>query len=346
MSRITCLLSVFSTLLVGLPVDAQERVAYTTIAEAGADYKVQGEYRGAVRIGGILRSASGLQVIARGEGKFTANLIPGGLAGQGGKLDELIVLEGVTADGVTTLSAEGYTVTLADGVANVTNDAGKKIGKLRHIVRQSVTMGMPAPEQAVVLFDGENTDNLVDAKVTSDGLLMEGVLTKEMVKDFRLHLEFRTPFMPNSLGQARGNSGVYIQRRYEVQVLDSFGLEGVHNECGGVYRQKPPAVNMALPPLVWQTYDIHFRAARFNEAGEKTAKAVITVYHNGVPIHADYELTNKTGAGQPEGPSAMPILLQNHSDPVRFRNIWLVHLDEDAIQPELKTRNRLLEKSE
>ena len=256
------------------------------------------------------------------------------------------MLEGATADGGTTLSAEGYTVTLADGVANVTNDAGKKIGKLRHIVRQSVTMGMPAPEQAVVLFDGENTDNLVDAKVTSDGLLMEGVLTKELVKDFRLHLEFRTPFMPNSLGQARGNSGVYIQRRYEVQVLDSFGLEGVHNECGGVYRQKPPAVNMALPPLVWQTYDIHFRAARFNEADEKTANAVITVYHNGVPIHTDYELTNKTGAGQPEGPSAMPILLQNHSDPVRFRNIRLVHLDEDAIQPELKTRNRLLEKSE
>jgi len=323
----------------------QERVAFTSIGEAGPDYLIQGEYRGAVRLAGVLRSSAGLQVVARGEGKFVANLIPGGLAGQGGKLSEQLELEGQTNDaGVTVLDHENYRVTIANGIASVHNLEGRRIGKLRHIVRQSVTMGMPAPDEAVVLFDGQNTDNLIDAKVTDDGLLMEGVLTRELVKDFRLHLEFRTPFMPNSLGQARGNSGIYIQRRYEVQVLDSFGLEGVHNECGGLYRQKPPLVNMAFPPLVWQTYDIHFRAARFNDAGEKTENAQITVYHNGMAIHEGYELTGKTGAGQPEAPTAMPILLQNHSDPVRYRNIWLVHLDEEAVSGESEKRKRLGDK--
>lgn len=340
MTRLFSLLSLFVFTFISIPTQAQQRVAYTSVAEAGPDYLVQGEYRGGARLSGILRSSSGLQVVARGQGKFVANLIPGGLAGQGGRLDEVVTLEGATVDGVTTLKSEDFTVTIAGGSATVTNQAGKKVGKLRHIVRESVTMGMPAPTEAVVLFDGENTDNLVEAKVTEDGLLMEGVLTKELVKDFRLHLEFRTPFMPNSLGQARGNSGVYIQRRYEVQVLDSFGLEGVHNECGGIYRQKPPELNMAFPPLVWQTYDIQFRAARFNEAGEKTENAQLTVYHNGVAIHTNYELTNKTGAGQPEGPAAMPILLQNHSDPVRFRNVWLVHLDEQQAESAGKSRQR------
>lgn len=320
---------------------AQERVAYTSVEDAGPDYLVQGEYRGAVRLAGLLRSSCGLQVIARGEGNFVANLIPGGLVGQGGKPDEKILLEGHTnAFGVTVLSNEMYAVTISDGVASVHNAAERRIGRLRHIVRQSVTIGMQPPEQAVVLFDGENTDNLVDAKVTENGLLMEGVLTKELVRDFRLHLEFKTPFMPHSLGQARGNSGVYIQRRYEVQVLDSFGLEGLHNECGGLYRQKPPVLNMAFPPLVWQTYDIQFRAARFNESGEKTENAQITVYHNGIAVHEGYKLTGKTGAGQPEAPTRQPILLQNHSDPVRYRNIWLVHLDDSEAVDEGISRKR------
>jgi hypothetical protein len=145
-----------------------------------------------------------------------------------------------------------------------------------------------------------------------------------LVEDFRLHLEFRLPFMPYATGQGRGNSGVYIQRRYEVQILDSFGLEGVANECGGLYRQQPPDVNMCLPPLTWQTYDIWFTAARFDGEGNKTANARITVLHNGVPIHNDYEVVAKTGAGRPEAPEPMPILLQDHGNPVRFQNVWIV----------------------
>jgi hypothetical protein len=131
--------------------------------------------------------------------------------------------------------------------------------------------------------------------------------------------------MPAARGQARGNSGVYIQRRYEVQILDSFGLEGEFNECGALYRQTPPDINMALPPLVWQTYDIWFAPPRFAADGTtKLANARLTVLHNGVPIHWHREITAKTGGGQQEGAQALPIQLQDHGNPVMFRNIWIV----------------------
>src|SRR5690606_40856473 len=109
-------------------------------------------------------------------------------------------------------------------------------------------------------------------------------------------------FMPAARGQARCNSGVYIQRRYEVQILDSFGLEPQFNDCASLYRQRPPALNMCLPPLSWQTYDIEFRAARFDGQGRKIQNARITVRLHGVAGQHKLELTSKTGAGQPAAP--------------------------------------------
>jgi hypothetical protein len=129
--------------------------------------------------------------------------------------------------------------------------------------------------------------------------------------------------MPHARGQGRGNSGVYIQQRYEVQILDSFGLDGANNECGGLYKQQAPALNMCFPPLSWQTYDITFIAARFDAAGKKLSDARITVLHNGEPIHWQYALKDKTGGGKVEGPEALPILFQDHGNPVSFRNIWI-----------------------
>ena len=125
-------------------------------------------------------------------------------------------------------------------------------------------------------------------------------------------------------GQARGNSGVYIQQRYEVQILDSFGLEGVENECGGLYTQTRPDLNMCLPPLAWQTYDIWFTPPQFDDDGKKTANARITALHNGYLIHHHREITAKTGGGKAEGPQPLPINLQDHGNPVMFRNIWIV----------------------
>ncbi|HEV2320191.1 MAG TPA: DUF1080 domain-containing protein, partial [Verrucomicrobiae bacterium] len=143
-------------------------------------------------------------------------------------------------------------------------------------------------------------------------------------QSFTMHLEFMEPFKPFGRDQDRGNSGIYIQRRYEVQVLDTFGHPAEFNGCGSMYRQHAPIVNMCYPPLQWQTYDIDFQAAKFDESGKKTHNAVITVRQNGVLVQDHYELTNKTGAGSKEGPAPGPIWLQEHHNPVFFRNIWIV----------------------
>jgi hypothetical protein len=148
-------------------------------------------------------------------------------------------------------------------------------------------------------------------------------MTKDNYRDFKMHVEFKLPELPaNVRGQARANSGVYIQRRYEVQILDSYGLESRNNDCGAIYTTKAPDTNACLKPGEWQTYDIIFRAARY-EGNTKTENARITVRQNGVLIHDDFEIPNKTGAGQPEGPEPAPILLQEHSNEIWFRNIWI-----------------------
>ena len=120
---------------------------------------------------------------------------------------------------------------------------------------------------------------------------------------------------------------MYLQGRYEVQVLDSYGLEGMDNECGGIYKVGRPLVNMCAPPMQWQTYDITFYAPRFDSAGVKTKDACVTIIHNGVTIHENLEIPKSTGGAldsnvdEPGG-----IYLQDHGNPVQFRNIWLVEL--------------------
>jgi hypothetical protein len=299
--------------------------AITDPAQAGPDYALQGEYLGSVYFPGRGIEGCGLQVVALGGGKFDAVCYRGGLPGAGWDRVTKLQYSGQTENGKVTfaLPSGGFMV---DGLTALSFDSGgRTLGRLSKINRTSPTMGQPPPAGATVLFDGRSSELLPNAKLTDDGLLLAGVLTKMPVDAFRLHLEFRTPFMPSARGQARGNSGVYIQQRYEVQILDSFGLEGVENECGGLYRQQRPDVNMCLPPLAWQTYDIWFTPPRFAEDGAtKTANARLTVLHNGVPIHWHREITAKTGGGRPEGPQPLPINLQDHGNPVAFRNIWIV----------------------
>jgi hypothetical protein len=161
-----------------------------------------------------------------------------------------------------------------------------------------------------------------------DGALEVGkghMITKEKYQDFQLHVEFNIPEPPEGAkDQARSNSGVYLQRRYEVQILESYGQDPpLFNGCGSIYRQKAPDKNAAKKPGEWQTYDITFKAARF-EGGKKTADARITVIWNGVKVHDDYEIKDKTGAGKPEGPEPGPILFQDHGAKVKFRNLWIL----------------------
>jgi hypothetical protein len=307
------------------PPKDKNKYAVTSAAEAGPDYWLQGEYGGAAGVPGWGYRSVGLQIVALGEGRFDAVLYRGGLPGAGWDRGEKRKLSGEAAGAGAVVFGDGQSITLYGGRATLYSPAGQALGSLARIERTSPTMGLAPPAGATILFDGHTTDNLQGAKVTPDGLLLAGVLTKMPVEDFRLHLEFRTPYMPFARGQARGNSGVYIQQRYEVQILDSFGLEGVENECGGLYRQTRPDLNMALPPLAWQTYDIWFTAARFAEDGKtRTTPARITVLHNGVAIHSNRAIANKTGGGKQEGPQAFPINLQDHGNPVAFRNVWLV----------------------
>jgi hypothetical protein len=175
-----------------------------------------------------------------------------------------------------------------------------------------------------VLFDGSNADAWQGGKMDDQKRLMVGTKSKQAFGDCQMHVEFYLPLMPDARGQGRANSGVYVQDRYEIQVLDSFGLKGEDNECGGLYHAAAPSVNMCLPPLAWQTYDIDFTAAKFDASGTKTANAKLSVKHNGVSIHDNIEIKAPSGGGQKE--TAMPgvIQLQNHGNPVVYRNIWVV----------------------
>ncbi len=301
-------------------------IAAITVEEAklDPDFAIQGEYEGELgdQEG---KQKWGLQVIALGDGKFHIVAYPGGLPGAGWDQNEKHEVDGSAKDGVATFNGKMGSATIKDGVASIKNSDGKSVGELKRVERKSPTLGKKAPEGAVVLFDGKSGDAFTDPKKFVDGLMSQGITSKQKFQDFSLHMEFLLSYVPAGRGQGRANSGCYMQGRYEVQILDSFGLSGEHNECGGIYTIKKPNVNMCLPPLVWQTYDADYTAARFDADGKKTTNAKLTVSHNGVQIHKDVELPKATTAAPvAEGAEPGPIYIQDHGNPIRFRNIWVV----------------------
>lgn len=202
----------------------------------------------------------------------------------------------------------------------------------------SASQPLAARGERLVLFDGSDLEAwervaggeanwpvedgafevLPGARVSENNLR-----TKETFGDFRLHLEFWVPATPEGTPQARGNSGVYLQGRYEVQILDSYGvtLTGA-DDAGAIYGVKDADVNASLPPETWQRFDITFRAARF-AGGRKVENARVSVRWNGVLVHDDVEIPRHTLLGDPEGPEDGPVVLQDHGSRVRFRNVWL-----------------------
>lgn len=298
--------------------DVRDNV-YLSVEEAGPDFAIQGEYQGVIGE----RLKLGAQVIALGNGKFDAVLYKGGLPGAGWDGKVKVPLKGETADGKTSFKGINFEGTIDGEIFGGTAEDGVPFN-MEKVMRKSPTLGAKPTEGAIVLFDGTNVDAWNNAKLEEGNLLGVGVKTKQKFKDYKLHLEFKLPFMPTYRGQGRGNSGMYLSDQYECQVLDSFGLNGENNECGGFYKIRKPNVNMCYPPLSWQTYDVDFQAARFNEEGKKVADAVVTIRHNGVLIHDQFKLPRITpGGGQmDEKPGAL--FLQDHHDPVRYRNIWIV----------------------
>ena len=312
--------TVFTNTLVGfllsfyaLPSQAQDPLLIK--AQDDPDFVVQGEYLGPSR---------GMQVIALGDGDFEAVIYEGGLPGQKWNGVEPRRIE-MGAEDIEELSESN---------------------EMKKVLRKSPTLGAEAPPGAVVLFDGskDSLEHWEGGKFSPNKALAQGTTSKQTFQDFSAHIEFRTPYKPEARGQARGNSGIYYQGRYETQVLDSFGLEGKNNETGGIYSIRDPDLNMCFPPLTWQTYDVDFTAARFDKNGKKTKPGYLTVRLNGVVVQQNVKLTKSTTAAKlKEGPEPGPIYLQDHGNPVEFRNIWVLPRDADkeALRPIIPGYERL-----
>ena len=309
-----------ATLLIVWALSSARAAEPQEVAADDPDVSVQGEYVGEVtKPDG--KKKLGIQVIALGKGKFHAVWRIGGLPGDGWDKKEIALIEAETTAGVTTFKSDDQTATIKDGAMTLATD-GKTVGELKRIVRKSSTLGAKPPKGAVVLFDGKSADHFENGRMTDDGLLKQGATSKFKHQSGSLHIEFQIPYGP--LEPSRGNSGCYLQSRYEVQMLDSFGLKPHNHECGGIPSIKEPDINMSFPPLSWQTYDVDFTAAQFTN-GQKTKNGRMTVRHNGVVVHDNVELPHATTSSPlPEGPEPGPINLQDHNSEVRYRNIWFV----------------------
>ena len=285
------------------------------------------EFPGFKWIGEYVRDDQALQVTTA-EGKFYLSTYHGGLPGAGWDLSPI----------------EHEWVDL--------KDMDKRLAAWHKIDRSAKVTGRQPPPGATILFDGSNADQWHQGKLAGASL-KAGTRTKQRFQDFELYLEFLVPLKPEPpLGHPhRGNSGVFALGAYEIQIADTFGLDLNPNAwtestllkpfdtwCGSVYGIRPPEINMCLPPLAWQSLTINFKAARFRETDnglQKISPAVVSVIHNGVEVHHQIELPSGTGGGReglrPEVPNG-PIVLQDHSNPNLFRNVWIVEKNTDKQQ--------------
>jgi len=311
------------------------------------DFKYQGEY---------VADDIGCQVIALGGGALQGVMFKKGLPGAGWNGKDRALMDGkLEGDKVVLTAATGKRKYLAqsplefsatakfppaghiafngtiigDTMSVIGMDSGKEFKvELKKATRKSPTLGAKAPEGAVVLFDGTNKDQWNGGRLDkATGLLNtdgNDMTTKRKFSSYTAHVEFLLPFRPLARGQGRGNSGFYQIDLYEVQILDSFGLEGKNNECGGIYSRVDCKVNACLPPLQWQTYDVDFTNA-VREGDKLAKKSRITVRLNGIVVHDDVEIPGVTGGArmEPEGTPGV-LRLQGHGNPLQFRNIWVV----------------------
>ncbi len=213
----------------------------------------------------------------------------------------------------------------------------RDVGSTRNII------DFKKPEDAVALVDAAESKFIAEnERVKNQWTFENGILTAspkwdsvktpEAYRDFQMHVEFNVNEAGEVAHEKNGNSGVYLQQRYEIQILNSHGIKETElksNDCGSIYRMKKPDKMVCKPAGEWQSFDICFRAARF-EDGFKVEHARITVYQNGELIHDDVVIKRKTGAGKKEGPEAMPIKLQGHHNQVKFRNVWIQPLNLDV----------------
>jgi len=272
------------------------------------------------------------QVLATGDGNHTVILLP--------QFDKRVkptaTLKGKAKDEKLEATQGEKKVVISGG--KMTGGCPKCKLELKKVVRLSPTLGAKAPAGAMVLLSKDTRDLSAEWKSSKGkgfswflrpGGVMQcrartgGAVTKKEFGSAKIHLEFRTPFLPKARGQGRGNSGMYVHGRYEVQILDSYTLYGRDNECGGIYKKGTPLVNMCAPPLQWQTYDATIIAPKM-EGGKVVKPGSLTVIHNGVLIQDKVKLAGPTGGAYAKGMSDKGgIYIQDHGHPVEIRNVWV-----------------------
>ena len=306
-------------------------LAFAGFAAAPSEEIVQGIYEGACKD-------------AKGQQKLEARVVASGRATykvfvrqlQGKDSVAKVELDGKT-DGQAvrfTGKADGveWAASYADGAIQGTCGQGATL-ELKRVVRESPTLGAKPPEGAIVLLDGKSSEELTQRAgqqwkpVDGNGIEVPkgGMNSKRQLSgSFKLHVEFKVPLMPEARDQGRSNSGVYLPNGDEIQVLDSFGMTSYKGGgCGGLYAYKDPDAFdkfslASLPPLQWQTYDVEYRVEK--KDGKLVGKPRVTVLHNGVKIHDNVELNM---AARPGG-----FHFQDHGNPVHYRNIWVLPLDD------------------
>jgi hypothetical protein len=220
--------------------------------------------------------------------------------------------------------------------------------EMKRVMKKSPTEGAPPPADAIVLLastpgQAPALDEWKDPDwvTTADGIMHKhtadparpdagrrDISTKREFRNVRLHVEFRIPYEPDQREQARGNSGVILADRYEVQVLDSYGIVSGTGDCAGIYSVAPPRVNAAFPPLSWQTYDITFYAPKLDEAGKLVRAPRFTVIWNGVKVHENQTTPTPTGDANRPNAAAGPLRIQDHGNLVYYRNIWIEEIPD------------------
>lgn len=221
------------------------------------------------------------------------------------------------------------------------------------IVTPGATAADP-PSDAIVLFDGTDLSHWKNGErwTIEEGDMIAGkgpVASKETFGDCHVHIEWSAPTPPKGKGQGRGNSGLFLMGIYEIQILDSYDNETYHDgQAGAIYKQTPPMANAMRPPGQWNTYDVLWTAPKFNDDGSLQSPAYMTAIHNGVVILNHFELKGDTPYNRPpkytKHPEKGPLQLQDHGNPVRFRNIWVRNLEpaqgEQTRKPFIRDGNK------